>query len=354
MENSELTITADTGGHNWSVPVLHFKGRDKTAAKVYMQAALHASELPGTAVLHFLCQMLRYAEAQGQIAGDITIIPQANPIGTAQNIYMQSQGRFDNASGINFNRDFPLVALKDRETLLDTGKLQTATQNLKNNLIYMALDADIVIDLHCDYEALLYAYVCEEFWPDCKDFAAAMNVDCVFLADGQSTAFEEAVAYAFRSDSGENKPRRFVTTLELRGLSDVDETVAKHDAEGLFKFLTGRGVITGSDQQKSQQPQPDWNGSVTPLDNIEVIRAEHSGTVLFNRNIGDTVKTGDLLATIITAPGEENGTYQVKAPQDGIFVTRANYRYAARGDQLCKIACNAPSTKERTPGTLES
>ena len=349
MEKNEIIIAGDTVGHNWSIPVINFKGRDETAPKVYMQAALHAGELPGTAALHFLCQKLRQAEAQGLIAGDITIVPQANPIGTAQNIHLQMLGRFDNASGVNYNRDFPLIPLQDRQSLLDENISHTATQNLKNNLLYLALGADIVIDLHCDSESLFYAYICEEFWPDAKDYAAALDIHSIFLADGQSTAFEEAVAYSFRHDDSSTPPRRFVSTLELRGESDVDETLAKNDAAGLLRFLSGRGVISGDTPEQS-----DWNGRAIPLDNIEVVRSPVSGTILFNQPLGKTVKAGDLLVTIISEPGDENGTHQVTAPQDGTIITRAFSRFAARGDQLYKIACDAPSTVQRAPGALES
>jgi len=349
MEKSEIIIAGDTIGHNWSVPVINFKGSDATAPKVYMQAALHAGELPGTAALHFLCQKLRQAEAQGLIAGDITIVPQANPIGTAQNIHLQMLGRFDSASGVNFNRDFPLVPLQDRSLLLDKNISHTATKNLKNNLLYLALGADIVIDLHCDSESLFYAYICEEFWPDAIDFAAALDIHSIFLADGQSTAFEEAVAYSFRHDDNSVPPRRFVSTLELRGESDVDETLAKNDATGLFRFLSGRGVITSDEPEQS-----DWNGKAVPLDNIEVVCTPVSGTILFNQSLGNIVKAGDLLATIISEPGDENGTHPVTAPQDGTIITRAFSRFAARGDQICKITCDAPSTVQRIPGALES
>ena len=354
MDNSEIIITGDTCGRDLVVPVIHFNGRDATAPKVYMQAALHADELPGTATLHFLCQKLRQAEAENRIAGDITLVPHANPVGAGQILYKQLQGRFDISSGINFNRDFPLIALSERQTLLNPTTPQTAISALKNNLLFMALGADIVIDLHCDFESLLYTYMCGVFWPDATDFAAAMGLHSVLFSDGQSTAFEEAVGFAFQHDDNVNSPRRFVTTLELRGQSDVDERLAKADADGLFNFLTGRGVITSGQSDQSDKTQPSWNGHVAPLDNIEVVCTPKSGTILFNRSLGEEVKTGDLLATIITSPGHDNGTYEITAPQDGVIITRTFNRLAAQSDPLYKILCQAPSTTARPPGALES
>ncbi len=349
MDENELVIIGDTSGVSWVVPVKRFKGINEAAPKVYMQGALHADELPGPAVLHFLCGLLRQAEAENRIVGDITIVPQANPVGLAQQLFLQLQGRFDSSTGTNFNRDFPLISLQDRELLLSGEEAKTAIVKLKNRLLNMALAADIVVDLHCDNESLFYAYICEEFWPDAKDFAGALGLHSVFLSDGQSTAFEEAVAYAFRQDESSDGRRRFVTTLELRGQSDVDETLAKADATGLYNFLTGRGIIAGDAPEQS-----DWSGKATLLDHIEVVRSPVSGTILFNQSLNSTVKAGELLAKIITNPGDENGVYEVVAPQDGTIITRSSNRFVACGDQLYKMTCDAPTTAQRAPGALES
>jgi len=349
VKQTNISISGDTPGINWSVPVMKFAGSDSEAAKVYMQGALHADELPGPAVLHFLCELLRQAEQENRIIGDIVIVPQANPIGLSQFPNAQLQGRFDVSSGINFNRDHAKIDLKDRESLLDKLETKSATEQLKNNLLYIALGADIVIDLHCDYESVLYAYVCKEFWPDAIDFAGALDLEAVFIADGQSSAFEEAVVHAFRHDDDEKPPRRFVSTLELRGQSDVDEKLARSDAENLFNFLIGRGIVNGHYEIAGK-----WKGTATPLDNIEVVKTPVAGTILFYRTLNEAVKEGDLLAKIISKPGQENGIHEVFAPQDGIIVTRTFIRFAARGDQLYKMTCNGPTKTDRAPGALES
>lgn len=348
MEKKSFSISGDSPDVKWSTAVYTFKGSDEKAPKAYLQGALHADELPGTAVLHFLCEALRNLEVKNQIVGDITIVPQANPIGTSQVSLGHLQGRFNLSDGKNFNRDFPLVSLEDREELVNFSNLDNAAKRMKQRLLYMALNADVVVDLHCDYESLLYAYMCEEFWPSGKDFAAAMNLHSVFLADGQSTAFEEAVAHAFRTDTSKIK-QRVVTTLELRGQSDVDEKIAKYDAEGLVKFLAMRGVINAGTKSNRN-----WNGKATPLDHIEVIRSPVSGTILFDCKLGQLVQKGQVIAKIISKPGQCDGLVEVLAPQDGEIITRTFDRFATIGAQLYKMACDAPTTMKRTPGTLES
>ena len=59
-------------------------GRFAARPKVYMQAAIHANELPGAMLIHHLLPMLNEADRDGRIKGEIVIVPTVNPIGQAQ------------------------------------------------------------------------------------------------------------------------------------------------------------------------------------------------------------------------------------------------------------------------------
>ncbi|WFU02125.1 succinylglutamate desuccinylase/aspartoacylase family protein [Rhizobium sp. CB3171] len=352
MDITHITIDGDTPGIAWRLPVLHFSGSKPDAPKVYIQAALHAGELPGTALAHFLCERLRQAETEGAVLSDIIVVPHANPIGAAQSHFGEMQGRFDLGTRTNFNRDFPLISARDRHLLLENLERYPAADRLKRQLIHMALAADLVIDLHCDDESLQYAYIDDAFWPEAADLAAALNMDAVLLSDGESSAFEEAVSFAWKYEvPGEKKarlPGKLSVTVELRGTRDVYPEMAKRDAEGLWRFLAARGAVL--DEGVSL---PSFTGPAVPLDNVEIIRAPQAGTVLFHRNIGEHVDEGDLLATIITAPGMPNGTIDIHAPQAGLIVTRVSDRLVRRRGDLMKIGCDRPSTAARKPGALE-
>jgi predicted deacylase len=351
VERSEIIIGGDTAGIEWRVPVYRFKGSDAAAPSVYIQAALHSNELPGTALLHFLLERLRKADGEGAIRGDITVVPQANPIGLAQSHFGEMQGRFDLGSRTNFNRDFPLVALAGRDGLLEGLERRSAADRLKRTLLHTALGADLVLDLHCDDESLQYAYIDEAFWPEAADLASSLDMQAVFLSDGESTAFEEAVGHAFKHQGGDklkSVPGRLATTVELRGRRDVYPDMAKHDADGLWAFLAGRGIVADPAHQART-----YAGPAVPLDNIEMVRAPEPGTILFHRDIGEEVKAGDLLATLIVRPGEADGTLEVTARHDGLVATRSSARHARRGDDLMKIACREATRKDRKPGTLE-
>jgi predicted deacylase len=353
MDVSEIIIPGDTPGTEWRLPVLRFTGGDPKAPKTYIQAALHAGELPGTVLLHFLCERLRQAESQGGIAGDITIVPQANPIGAAQSHFGDLQGRFDLGSRTNFNRDFPLISVADRAALIEDLDDYPATDRLKRQLLHMALGADLVLDLHCDDESLQYAYIDEAFWPEAADLAASLDMEAVLLSDGESSAFEEAVGFAWKYEvPGERQsrlPGKLSVTVELRGKRDVDPVLAKKDADGLWNFLATRGIV--SDGKPAATP---FSGPAVPLDNIEIIRTPEGGAVLFHRDIGEKIAEGDLLATIVTRPGQPGGSIELTAPQDGLILTRTSDRLVRRRGDLMKIACDEPSKASRKAGTLEN
>ena len=227
----------------------------------------------------------------------------------------------------------------------------TAVDRLKRQLLHMALGADLVLDLHCDDESLQYAYIGDSFWPEAQDLATALDMQAVLLSDGESSAFEEAVAYAWKYADGEKTPMlpgKLSVTVELRGLRDVYPEIAERDAAGLLRFLIGRGIIDAP-----SETLPAFSGPAVPLDNVEMIRAPQAGAVLFHRNIGETVEAGELLATLITRPGMEDGTIEIRAPQSGLILTRASARFARRRGDLMKIAGFAPTAVTRKPGTLE-
>ncbi|MEP6566879.1 MAG: succinylglutamate desuccinylase/aspartoacylase family protein, partial [Mesorhizobium sp.] len=155
MLKSIERITGDTEGVSYEFPVFRFDGTEASAPSAYLQAALHAGELPGVVAIDALMPMLAKAEAESRIKGNITIVPWANPIGRAQYHFGEHQGRFHLGTRTNFNRGFPLLAAPDTSLLPDTTH-GTPDQQLKTRLLQLSLGHDIVLDLHCDDEGLAY------------------------------------------------------------------------------------------------------------------------------------------------------------------------------------------------------
>jgi len=348
MKKSMETITGDTEGVAYEFPVFRFEGSEKAAPRAYLQAALHAGELPGTVAIDALMPMLLKAEAEGRIRGSLTLVPWANPIGRAQYHYDVHQGRFHSGTRVNFNRDFPLVDRPDPALLPDTANA-TVDKKLKARLLSLSLGHDIVLDLHCDDEGMPYLYVPAELWPAMEDCAAAMGVAAVLLWRGESgAAFEEASVHPHLKAGGP-LDRVVVTTVEYRGIADVDRATAESDAAGLYRLLVARGVVV---DPSVPAPGP-FKGVVTPLENIDMMPAPQAGAVLYDVEPGDRVKKGDRLATVVHRPGEPDGHVEVFAPQDGYILTRRSHRITRAGDDLVKLLGGARSGDARS-GALES
>ena len=159
---------------------LHY-GTPGHGRKVYLQASLHADELPGMLTLHHLRRRLDEADTASAISGEVVLVPLANPIGLDQTLMHYQAGRFEHASMENFNRNYAdfFALLKDpladklgpdadenrrviraaMAAALAAQPAKTELQSLRKVLTGLSIDADVVLDLHCDFEAVLHVYV---------------------------------------------------------------------------------------------------------------------------------------------------------------------------------------------------
>ena len=184
--------------------VSYHYGARASARKVYIQSSLHADELPGMLVSHFLRQRLAELEAAGALPGEVVVVPVANPLGLDQHLQGVHLGRFEFDSRENFNRNYPdLRALigtalpgclgadpeENTRTLrrlmreaLAAQRPATQLQALRGTLLDLACDADLVLDLHCDCEALLHVYAAEAQWPDVEPLVRYLGAQTTLLA----------------------------------------------------------------------------------------------------------------------------------------------------------------------------
>ncbi len=344
-------LPGDTEGVSYELTVFRFKGSSRKAPTAYIQAALHAGELPGVVAIDALMPKLRAAQAEGRILGDITIVPAANPVGRAQYHFGELEGRFHLGTRTNFNRDFPLLDRPDRSALPPLGPGSTTDVRLKRLLVELSMGHDIVLDLHCDFEAVPYLYVPAQLWPAMQDCAAAMGVDAVILWDGASgAAFEEAAIHPYLQMPPEKAgfDRRVVTTVEYRGIADVYEKYAKSDADGLYRLLATRGVI---EDAKAARPRK-FTGIAAPIDHVEMIAMPRAGAILFHVEPGQRVAKGAKLATIVHTPGEPDGSVEIRAPQAGYVLTRIWQRWGRAGDDIVKLVGERRSARPKA-GALE-
>ncbi len=122
------------------------------------------------------------------------------------------------------------------------------------------------------------------------------------------------------------------TTVELRGQTDVSETVAERDAQALYAYLQSRGLVGGE-----ATPVPDLQCEPTPFDGVGRVLAPHSGVVSFCREPGDQVEKGEQIASLFPLDKDSTPTSLI-APVSGRMFSRRSERYTLQGIELCKIS----------------
>ncbi|MGE0283131.1 MAG: succinylglutamate desuccinylase/aspartoacylase family protein, partial [Rhizobiaceae bacterium] len=332
MERSIEHIPGDIDGVTYSFPVYRFDG-SAGAPSAYIQAALHGDELPGVVAVDALMPLLRKADDEGRIRGRLTVVPWCNPIGRAQYLFGDRQGRFHVSTRTNFNRDFPLLASPDATLPAHDDLTVSVDARLKRRLLALSMGHDIVLDLHCDDESVPYLYVPAVLWPHMADCAAAMNMDAVVLWSGDcGAAFDQASIdpYLKAAPDVARFDRRIVTTVEYRGGADVNAALAQGDANGIYRVLVARGVI----EDTNLPPLKPFAGLAAPIEHVEMVRSPCSGAILYHVKPGNRVEAGAALCTIVNAPGEPDGSVDIVAPQAGLVLTRRSCRFIEAGGDL--------------------
>ena len=344
-------------------------GRESQYPKAYLQAGLHADEAPGYLVMHHLMDLLDKADAGEEILGQIILVPVANPIGAGQWHDEVMRGRFDDFANINFNRNhLDLTAevadkiegrLTDskehnkiliRQAMADvlTGLTpDNESAQLKHLLLSLSFDADIVLDLHCDYQAVTHVYVGSPLWPDAADLSAQMGSQATLLAKvSGDNPFDEACSRVWW-ELAEKFPAYpipcacLAATVELRGISDVSHELAARDAGNLFRFLQRRGLVSGNPEKL-----PPLINDATPLRGVAHVKANTTGVVVYSKQPGELVKKGDVIAEIVNPldSGTGGGKHYASAEIDGILISINVDRFARPGRLLAKIAGKEPLT----------
>lgn len=369
MQRLEHPLLSPSLGAQKTLVSLHY-GDPAARPKVYLQASLHAEELPGMLVAHHLRQALDEADRQGLIRGCVVLVPAANPIGLAQRLDHKAMGRFEFDTSQNFNRHYPDLAEAVFDSLrmrlgadaaanvatvraavarwLNDWQPATELDSLRRELLRLSHDADVVIDLHCDWEAVLHLYCEEACWAPLEPLARLTGARAVLLArDSGGGPFDECLsglwwqlAERLRAAGLSNPlPQGCAsTTLELRGETDVSHELAQADAKALMAYLCHFGVV-GGDRPALPAPlcQP------TPLSGSETLHTPVPGVVVYRARPGDELAAGDPVADVIdpTAPGQAR-VHTVCASVSGVLYATVAQRYAVAGGELGKIAGAVP------------
>lgn len=359
MRHLTHDLLAPVPGTARQIHSFHY-GPPDGACKVYIQSSLHADELPGMLVAWHLKQRLAELERAGQLLGEIVIVPVANPAGLDQVLMDTPLGRYELESGQNFNRWFadlgqqvgdevePLLGddpLRNRRLIRDSlrqgllacvPKTQLDAQRL--TLQRLACDADVVLDLHCDFESVQHLYTTPEAWPRVEPLARYLGAKASMLAtDSGGQSFDECftlVWWQLQRRFGERSPvpmGSFSVTVELRGQGDVSHELASRDCQAILDYLIHYGAIAGTAPVAPELAYP-----ATPLAAVEPVATPVGGLLVFNASPGDYVEAGQPIADIID-PLTDAVTC-VRAENAGLLYARSLRRMATAGMVIAHVA----------------
>lgn len=202
MQTQTHPLISPAVGTERQITSFHYGPRG--GKKVYIQSSLHADELPGMLVAVLLRRKIAALEAAGKLRGEIVIVPVPNPIGLSQHVFGDHLGRFELGSMQNFNRNFHDLAalvlprIEGRLThdaqrnveavraamreALDEQKPRTELESQRLALQKLSYDADIVLDLHCDNDAVMHLYTNPDLWEDVEPLARYLDAQASLLA----------------------------------------------------------------------------------------------------------------------------------------------------------------------------
>ncbi len=367
MIRTEHALLSPSLGHQKHLVSFTY-GDPQARPKVYIQASLHAEELPGMLVAHHLRSALETAEREGRLCGCVVLVPAANPIGLAQRLDHKPMGRFELDSGENFNRHYPDLAQAVFEQActglgqnpqtnvalvrqwvgqwLSEWTPKTELESQRRCLLQLSHDVDVVIDLHCDWEAVMHLYSEEACWPTIEPLAATLGCRAVLLAkDSGGGPFDERLSglwWQLRERllaAGVDRPLPqgcASTTVELRGESDVDHGHAQADALAMVRYLQHLNAIGSS---APPTPLPPMACQATPLAGSQTLQSPVPGVLVYLVPTGALLQVGDAVAHVIdpTAP-DASRVHVVRAEVAGVLYARVGHRYLLAGAEVGKIA----------------
>jgi len=358
MKHLQNPLISPVLGTHRVIDSFHF-GTPGTGKKIYIQASLHADELPGMLAAWKLKKQLLTLEAQGHIKGEVVLVPMANPIGQNQHLMDVHLGRYETETGQNFNRGYfdtfedvvvlvenklsndkeknkSLIRAALRESILNW-QVDTEIHSQQKILQTLSCDADIIIDMHCDFEAVQHTYCTHYSWDSIAPLAQYLKSEANMLADETGgKPFDSSfdlVWQRLQTRFGDIVPKACqAVTLELCGQADVYHGKSNEDAKALINYLRHLNVVT-------DQPADVLTTEAAPatdLEAVEPLKSKIGGVLVLCADVGVKVTTGQLIAEVIDPITDE--VQQIRASQPGLLFSRSSRRTATAGMLVAHVA----------------
>ncbi|NJL94232.1 MAG: succinylglutamate desuccinylase/aspartoacylase family protein [Anaerolineae bacterium] len=383
IRREDLPIRQLASGAQLSIPVFHVQGTHP-GPRVYLQANIHGPEIAGIGAIY---EFLGFLRQQTRLNGFMTLVPSVNPVGLNSKVSGHQTGYADLNETVvgNFNRiyqwlvqdhaapgeakpgkvnlaafvaehggaDLPTLKRAFTAALgraLDEQWAARQATGMRHGLKLaltiqkMAYSADYVIDLHTAGKAIYHHYTFAECVPSARYFGIPLMV----LLDGSfSGVLDEACLLpwiklrAALAATGRDIPfadfEREAFTPELGSADHLESSAMQADAERVINYLRHKGVLQGA------ASLPNLPFQSTTHDDYQTYYAPRGGLLLWNKQPGDPVRAGELLATLLHPYAETEtsraGTQTpIYAARDGLLVSQSITQVMHEGMVLCSVA----------------
>lgn len=360
-----LVVAQNASGRNLNVPIYKFVSSDP-GPKVYIQSSIHGAEVQGNTVLLHILKALQSAN----LRGEVTLVPNCNPVGSNLKSGEYTLGRFDPVNGQNWNRAYyyneDLIAefsekinpensieeIKYEYRQKLTASIEKRLENewglglaecLNLKLQLMALQADIVLDLHNGPVSTRHIYVPEY----AKESSKYFNIPHVILIPNKfSGALDEATFCPWWSLS-DSLHERFpgvnwnfgieAFTVEMGSQEVIDIDAGKVDADGILCYLSYKECfVTPLEQPKIMTRQAVY------LKDYKIMYSRFGGMVEYVAKPGQYINKDEVMARVLNIDEleGEDAVSNVNAPCDLIPILHFPSASVLGGTQIYKCFTN--------------
>lgn len=364
LTKSHIAVAQNASGRNLNVPIYHLSD-GLPGPKVYIQSSIHGAEVQGNIVIYHLLQQLQTT----RIYGDIILVPNCNPVGTNIKAGEYTLGRFDPVNGTNWNRGYfydadKIQAFVDNlDTSLDKQEIKRnfksqwknyieeklnqpwglgLAQQLNLTLQKIAVDADIVLDLHNGPVSTRHIYIPEY----AKASANYFNIEhCIFIPNKFAGALDEATFCTWWTLTDLLKQKFGQSynfdieafTLEMGSQEVIDFNEGETDAVSILSYLSSKGCI---DSEAFTPKQMKRVGVY--LEDYKTLYTDFGGMVEYCAKPGTRINKHEVMARVLNIDelDNANATHTVNAPCNLIPILHFPSASVLSGTQLYKCFTN--------------
>ncbi|MFN7986877.1 MAG: succinylglutamate desuccinylase/aspartoacylase family protein [Thermoanaerobaculia bacterium] len=373
-ERRDVVVRTNATGHELTAPVFTARGRQERPL-AYVQANVHGGELQGNAAIVALFDLLE----RESLRGTVVLVPRVNPVSANQQVGDYVAGVYDFLSGNNFNRGYLYLTGPSRSasaaSYVDVdsfaaahqsspigeiregfrGSLRAALDAIEEEsrvwgadsrlefalaIQRMAVEADLVLDLHTGDRAPRYLYVPEGAVAAARAFGFPFVLEVAARFGG---ALDEAsfvpwqdLSEAFRRLGRDDVPRLVDGyTVELGSMNSFSLEAGREDAKRIASALRYYGVLDGEPEE------PPARITACAIGDYRSLHAPAGGLVDLAVAPGTPVKAGDVVVRLVDPsrcralpPRAADAVVEVKAPEDGVVLLFHAFSSIPKGARL--------------------